>query len=134
MKKQKPTSAETGMHKGSSPKIFKNARELRGRMTKAELLLWEELRGKKLGYKFRRQHPIGNYIADFYCHQIHLIIELDGGYHLAEKQQCFDNQRARDLELTGMKVIRFMNEEVISDMKKVLEAINEVIAHATPSP
>lgn len=59
------------------------AKVLRGKMTPAEKLLWEELRGKKfMGLKFRRQHPVLVYIADFYCHSIKLIIEIDGGYHL----------------------------------------------------
>ncbi len=132
MKKQKVTTEESGMHKGANPTIFKNAFRLRNGMTKAEILLWDKLKGKQLGYKFRRQHPIGNYIADFYCHQNLLIIELDGGYHLEEKQQYFDARRTKDLELAGITVIRFLNEEVVNDIERVVEEIRASIGRAAP--
>lgn len=67
---------------GANKIIFNNARELRNKETDAEKLLWGYLNGNQLGCRFRRQHPISNYIADFYCHQHKLVVELDGEIHL----------------------------------------------------
>lgn len=72
---------EPKMFYGASNIIFKNAKALRKRQTDAERLLWQQINEKKLGVKFRRQHPISFYIVDFYCHEVKLIIELDGGIH-----------------------------------------------------
>jgi len=74
------------MFYGASPLIFERAKELRKRMTETENILWNALRRKnRKGYKFRRQHPMSTYIADFYCHQLKLVIEIDGGYHLKKR-------------------------------------------------
>jgi len=96
-------------------------------MTQAESLLWEALKGKQLdGLKFRRQHPVHLYIADFYCHKLRLIIEIDGAYHNFEKQQLLDKQRTLDLESQGLKVIRFTNWEVENNLKGVLIRIRKI--------
>ena len=109
------------MWKGASPRIFANAKSLRESMTLTEKLVWEELKGKKfLGYKFRRQHPVLIYIADFYCHKLKLIIEIDGEYHLDEAQKVGDKERRDNLESNGLHVIRFTNDEVKNNMPKVL--------------
>ena len=72
---------------GASPEIHKFARELRRNLTEAEKILWQELRNRKLGgFKFRRQHPINKFVADFYCHEVKLIVELDGSQHLLQKK------------------------------------------------
>jgi very-short-patch-repair endonuclease len=95
-------------------------------MTKAEAILWEHLRNSKLkGLKFRRQHPLDIFIADFYCHQKKLIIELDGGIHNIQEQKEYDEGRTFELEEKGFKILRFKNEEVINDIGSVLERILE---------
>ena len=82
---------------GSNGKIFSNAMELRRTMTEAEIILWNELRNKKLnGYKFRRQHPIKNYVADFYCHEARLVVEVDGEIHKDESTKEYDEKRTHD--------------------------------------
>ena len=98
------------------------AKELRQNQTKAESLLWELLRGKQLcGLKFRRQHPVDPYFADFACVSKQLIVELDGGYH---DQTCDkDFKRQRLLEAQGWQVIRFRNEDVLENVESVARAI-----------
>lgn len=110
---------------GANKVIFDNARDLRNRETDAEKLLWGYLNGNQLCCRFRRQHPISNYIADFYCHQHKLVIELDGGIHL--HPEIFQNDKIRQLELEnlGLKVIRFKNEEVFQNIEKVLNTIKQ---------
>ena len=81
-----------------------------------------------MGLKFRRQHPVLVYIADFYCHSLKLIIEIDGGYHLGFLQMEKDLERTKDLEFNGLKVIRFTNEGVENDMQKVLARVRECIS------
>jgi cyclase len=115
------------MFLGAEAPIFRNAEALRYRMTAAEDLLWGYLKGKQLGVKFRRQHPIGIYIADFYCHQHKLIIELDGSIHQLSEVVINDLERQRNLELDGIKVLRFTNDQVFNNLNKVLEDINTQI-------
>jgi very-short-patch-repair endonuclease len=88
---------------GASPEIFKRARQLRKRTTPSENNLWALLRKKQFeGYKFRRQHPIYKFIADFYCHELRLIIELDGGIHLNPEQAAYDIGRTFELNQLGI--------------------------------
>lgn len=90
----------------------------------AEIKLWRCLRNRQLNdYKFRRQHVIGCYIADFYCHEVELIVEIDGATH--EHRQVYDKRRTQILNRGGAKVIRFMNEDVYDFTDSVLEAILE---------
>lgn len=111
------------MFEGASYLIFEKAKQLRKNMTPAETVLWMHLKAGLEGYKFRRQHPIGIYIADFYCHRAKLIIELDGSIHqLAEVQQN-DNRREADLLEWGYQVIRFSNQEVFNKINFVLNRI-----------
>ena len=118
----------------AGPKRFEQARFLKKVQTQAESLLWQELRNRNLsGFKFRRQHPIGKYIADFYCHEAKLIIEVDGKIHLDKNQIEYDNNRTQDLEALGLRVIRFTNEEVINEIGKVLEKIKQNLVKQ-PSP
>jgi very-short-patch-repair endonuclease len=118
---------------GTEPVLLKLARENRKRMTLAERILWDHLRGKKfMGIKFRRQHPISQFIADFYCHQAKLIIELDGGYHDDPEQNELDVGRENVLKDMEIKVIRFRNEEIEKDVLGVLEKIALVIRELTP--
>ena len=92
---------------------IKFARLLRQELTEAEKVLWELLRGRKVnGLKFRRQHPLKNYIVDFFCYEIELVIELDGGYHNHPEQKEKDEIRDLHLKALGYKVLRFTNDEL----------------------
>ena len=99
------------------------SREHRQKPTEAEAVLWEFLRKRQLGQPFRRQHIIGDYIADFTCIPSKLIIELDGGYHQIPEQQDCDAERQQWLVSQGFTVIRFTNEEIINDIDNVLYTI-----------
>jgi very-short-patch-repair endonuclease len=106
-------------------------RVLRGNMTDAEQQLWKHLRRGQLGgFKFRRQHPFGDYILDFVCLEAKLIIEVDGGQHVANEEE--DALRTTDLEKAGFRVLRFWNHEVMGELEKVQDAI--WLALHTPSP
>ncbi|MCX6326189.1 MAG: endonuclease domain-containing protein [Bacteroidia bacterium] len=108
----------------AKPDIFKRAKELRKSLTESEEILWQHLRNNKLGgLKFRRQHPLDIFIADFYCHQKRLIIELDGGIHDLLEQKEHDEGRTFELEEKGFKVLRFKNDEVINNIEEVLSRI-----------
>lgn len=98
------------MFYGAMPITFKNARRLRSEMTNAEKILWNRLSKKQLdNYRFKRQHPVANFIADFYCHRAKLIIEVDGGIHGQPEQIIYDVNRTMELEALGIKVLRFTN-------------------------
>jgi very-short-patch-repair endonuclease len=105
----------------AKPAIFENAKTLRKTMTDAEELLWKHLRNKQLnGFKFRRQHPVDIFIADFYCHAKKLIIELDGGIHDLTEQHDYDEGRTLLLEEKGFTILRFNNEVLEYEQEKVL--------------
>jgi len=124
MEKDDSISNRGSMYKGAPSEGFSRARELRKKMTGAEKLLWQELRNKKLkGFKFRRQHPISFYIVDFYCHELKLVIEVDGKYHDQEEQKIKDKERTTVIKRHGLHIIRFTNEEVFTNLKGVLEEI-----------
>jgi very-short-patch-repair endonuclease len=98
------------------PHILHNARALRAGLTDAEQLLWYFLRNRSFcGYKFRRQHPIGRYILDFYCHDERLAVELDGGGHALDEQYLYDAERTKELEGAGIRVLRFWNNQVLTE-------------------
>ena len=127
MKKLKPNH-DDGMWKGAPSDSFSKAQFLRRNETIAEKLLWEKLRNNQLGgLKFRRQHPVNIYIADFYCHKFKLIIELDGDYHDQEEQKQKDEVRTEVLRLNDLKIIRFKNEEVEQNINQVLITIKNKI-------
>lgn len=109
---------------GAPPAIFENAGQLRGRQTPQEELLWNELKGNKImGLKFRRQHPIDVFVADFYCHKLKLVIEIDGEYHAEKEQVEYDAGRTEEMNGYGIRVMRFTNSEVEKDIKGVVESI-----------
>ena len=101
------------------------AKENRREMTESERVLWEKLRKLNCGYHFRRQHPIGDYIADFICLKRKLVIEVDGGYHNEPIQQQDDQVRTEFMERKGYTVIRFKNEEISNDLQEVIMRIKE---------
>ena len=101
------------------------AHENRLYQTPAEICLWQHLRKSALGVKFKRQHIIYDYIADFVCLERMLIIEVDGGYHFTDKQMEYDMYRTEELEKIGFHVLRFTNNEVINGIEKVISVIKQ---------
>jgi very-short-patch-repair endonuclease len=101
-------------------------RRLREQQTEVEATLWQLLRNRKLiGSKFRRQVPIGRYVADFYCHERKLIVELDGGIHSDPDQQLHDQNRDTFLLSLGLRVLRIPNEELLHTPEKVLDKVRK---------
>jgi len=116
------------MFYGASPFIFEKARELRKSTTESEQLLWQHLKKRQLnGHKFRRQHPMAKFIADFYCHTAKLAIEVDGGIHELKDRKEYDILRTNELDQLGVTVIRFTNEEVENNIELVLKKIAVVL-------
>jgi len=112
------------MYYGAKPHIFEKAKFLRKNMTDSELKLWEVLKGKRiLGLRFRSQHPIDIFIADFYCHPVKLVVEVDGGIHKSSDQKEYDIGRTVELNDWGIEVIRFTNEEIENDIEYVINEI-----------
>ena len=115
-----------------NPLTTTRARSLRIGMTETERLLWQVLRGKQInGHRFRRQHPIGKYIADFACIEQKMAIELDGGQH--QDQRAYDKQRSAFLKMQGWQVLRFWNNDVLNNIDGVLASIAERLTDAPPS-
>ncbi len=105
--------------------LIEKAQEMRKNPTIGEKTLWNELKSKSLGYKFRQQHLIGDYIVDFVCLSMNLVIEVDGEYHFTNEQIQLDNHRTFELNKLGFKVIRFTNNEVIRNINQVLDKIKQ---------
>ena len=110
------------------------AKQNRKEPTEAEDKLWQELRGKKTGAKFRRQHPIADFIVDFVSLKDNLVIEIDGGYHSTKEQQEHDAYRTWVLNEQGFRVIRFTNEEVLGGVEKVLGGVRACVSQPQPFP
>ena len=109
--------------------------ELRTNSTDAEHIIWAELRAHRLnGASFRRQTPIGPFIADFVCHEAKLIVELDGGQHFEPEQMRYDEKRSAFLAGKGYRVLRFNNHEVMTNREGVLETIAQALKHAPSQP
>ena len=107
-----------------NPKLKALAAQLRSRGTKSEILLWNQLKGGQLnGLRFIRQKPIGDFIVDFYCKEVGLVIELDGLSHQCNEVMDLDERKQSYLESIGLKVIRFEDEEVIRDIRNVMRVI-----------
>ena len=116
------------LHKGAIGKLYQYGRELRQSSTKAEKILWEYLRNRNMdGSKFRRQHPIDKFIADFYCHEKKLVVELDGAMHDDKMNAQYDEARTYELKGSGITVIRFRNSEVENSISFVLNEIKKAI-------
>ena len=105
--------------------LIVKARYLRHKDTKAEKILWKELRNRKLRVKFRRQHPMEKFILDFYAPEIKLAIELDGSPH--KEGHEYDRSRTEYFKSLGIKVIRFWNHEIEKDLERVIEKIKKEI-------
>jgi very-short-patch-repair endonuclease len=128
-------SVERDMYFGAKPDLFKLAIEMRKNPTQSEKVLWNILRKYRIkGFLFRQQHPIYIFIADFYCHKIKLVIEVDGDVHFNDESQEHDDGRSGEMEKFGIKVIRFTNEQVHYNQDIVIEQINEFITRlASPA-
>jgi very-short-patch-repair endonuclease len=110
-----------------SAQKLERAKQLRREMTPAETLLWQELRGNKLGVHFRRQQIIAGFIVDFYCHQAALVIELDGGVHQSLEQAQADLLRDKVLRGLGLRVVRFKNDEIATRLPQALRRIRTLV-------
>lgn len=116
------------MFLGARAHLFEKAKNLRSRETNAEQVLWTKLCKKQLGAKFRRQHPINEFIVDFYCHSHRLAIEVDGKIHDTKENQEYDKSRTACLNEFKIEVLRFTNDEVLNDLETVLQKIRERIS------
>ena len=97
---------------------------LRNNPTLAEFKLWEALRTKQLqGYRFRRQYGIGPYIVDFYSPRTKVVIEVDGGYHMVDDVFLSDQDRQKNIEALGIKILRFTNDEILTNLHSVIQRI-----------
>ena len=109
-------------------RLKQRSRQLRENMTAAEQFLWSKIRLNQLkGYRFYRQKPVGEYIADFYCPKVKLVIEVDGGIHLSHKIKEYDKARDAYMEGMGLYILRFTNIEILTNVKKVLKMIKSKI-------
>lgn len=111
------------MFAGGEKTLFKRASQLRGKQTFGEETLWNFLRTKPFGIKFRRQHVYSVYILDFYCHSLKLVIEVDGSIHKVNEVQENDQVRQQQLESNGLTVLRFCNKELKLQPEVVIEKI-----------
>jgi BirA family biotin operon repressor/biotin-[acetyl-CoA-carboxylase] ligase len=108
------------------------AREQRREPTEGERRLWRRLRDHQLGVKFRRQHPLGDFVLDFYCAEMGLVVEVDGSAHTAQSE--YDEWRDAALAGYGLHVMRFHEQQVLSRVDQVLEEICRRLACLTPQP
>ena len=110
------------MNKKFDPQLLQFAKSMRHTATDAENLMWQLLRAKRfMNLKFRRQHVIAPYILDFYCHEIGLVIELDGSQHGTDDAIEYDVERTKFLEAVGLTVVRYWNHDVLGRTDVVLD-------------
>ena len=118
--------------RANTPENKDQRKSLRNHMTSAEVVLWQYLRGRKLGgYKFRRQQGIGPFILDFYCQEINLCVEVDGNSH--DHKYQYDEQRSLFLMKQGIKVIRFSNDQIFANIDWVIKEILRIAEEDHPS-
>jgi len=103
--------------------LLQRRRELRNNPTQEESLLWSRLKNSQTGFKFRRQHSIGGYIVDFYCASKRVVVELDGSQHLQKENLEYDKIRSKYFEGLGVKVLRFTNAKINTNINEVVEEI-----------
>lgn len=112
----------------NTPELKRRRRRLRREQTRAEFVLWQELRAKRTGHKFYRQFSFEKkFIVDFYCEKFKLVIELDGPIHDDETRKKYDKRRQDWLEKQGYKVLRFKNDEVLFEREKAMEKIKSFL-------
>ncbi len=133
---QKRGLVQSGFYLPYNPELVTRAKELRQRMTEAEKQLWH---GYLRNFKYRvlRQRPIDNFIVDFYCSKLRLVIEVDGETHSSDNAKGYDTERTTTLEGYGLRILRFWNRDVISDLPGVIQQIEELLQSVEgipPSP
>ena len=111
-----------------NPKLKPLARKLRNNMTYGEILLWQKLRRRQMGFQFHRQVPILEYIVDFYCHELRLAIEVDGSTHRHPEVSAEDLERQSEIEKLGVRFLRFEDRRIKKDLDGVLVTIEDWIA------
>lgn len=113
--------------------VYEVCRQLRLEHTTAKRVLWEVRRGGRLhGFRFRRQHPLGRYVADFYCSRARLVVEVDGTVHNMRAQQEYDRVRDEEIAARGLRCLRFTNADVFDRIEHVVSTIS--LELASPSP
>ncbi|MDM7957363.1 endonuclease domain-containing protein [Blastomonas sp.] len=112
--------------------LVKRSRKLRKAMSLPEVLLWQELRKRPSGLKFRRQHTVGHYVLDFFCAEASLCIEIDGEQHNAGDQPEFDDSRGAWLDLHGIKTLRINAADVLNNLESVVEHIVDIALQRLP--
>jgi very-short-patch-repair endonuclease len=116
-----------------NPHLTQIARQLRRDQTPTEALLWQRLRNRKCaGLKFKRQYRIGRFVVDFYCRELRLVVELEGGIHDWSEQQVYDGLRFEELRARGLRILRIRNEEVLNDVQDVLRRIQALTLNPSP--
>ncbi len=126
-------TVNSSLNFGAKKPKFEYAKKLRKTQTESEIQLWEELRSRKCaGLKFRRQHPVGHFIVDFYCHEYLLAIEVDGGIHRGKDVKERDVNRQLELEKSGILVIRFTDDQVLNHLSDVLDKIAGTVFQHRP--
>ncbi|MDP2983192.1 MAG: endonuclease domain-containing protein [Candidatus Latescibacter sp.] len=123
----------TGRFLPYNPDLIQRAKELRKRMTSAERKLWLECL-RKYPHRVLSQHPIDNYIVDFYCPALKLVIEIDGEQHYSEEGKVYDTERDGILSAYGLKVLRLKNEDVMEDFESVCKIIEKLAEEKIPPP
>lgn len=112
-----------------------NRRNLRKAQTPEELIFWAQVKGRRFHkYKFRRQYAIGKYIADFYCPALRLVVEIDGGQHFEKENKKYDLLRTEYFEKLGMKVKRYTNVDIKSNLKGAMDDLLEICNYLTLNP
>lgn len=119
------------MFLGAEKFLFERASKFRRQQTFAEEILWNYLRTKPFGFKFRRQHPFSVYILDFFCYQLKLAIEVDGSVHEVEEEKENDQIRQKQLEKENLCFLRFSNNEIIQEPEKVIQKIETFLRRKT---
>ena len=117
-----------------APKTLAHARKLRRSLTDAETILWSRLRRDALGLRFRRQHPVGPYIADFACVRARLIVEVDGGTHGTEAERSHDARRDAFMRAHGWRVVRVWNIDVYESLNDVMEMVSRAARELASTP
>jgi very-short-patch-repair endonuclease len=115
------------MFEGAGRLLFERAAELRKNQTFTEEILWNYLRAKPLGFKFRRQHPYSCYILDFYCHALKLAIEVDGSIHKIEEMKASDQIRQLQLEELGLNILRFTNDQLTTTPEEIIKQLESYL-------
>ena len=113
-------------------KLYSRRKELRNNSTLEEILLWTKLKDSQIGFKFRRQHSIGGYIADFYCPKKKLIVELDGSQHFKKEDKEYDKIRSNYFAGLDIKVLRFTNAEINTNLDGVVQKIVSELSSTPP--